>query len=361
MQYNLKNYSGNKYYNGREIWDQGAPWNVVLSERSDGKSLWYLKEIVIDYFKTGHRFAYVRRFEDNIKQKDVNLYFSDPNFISWLQKGTPFTGIKCIRGALYLMGPDDNGKNVALELIGWPFAVNVQEKYKSLHFENCYNILMEEFITPKLYLYNEFIEFCNLISTCCRSGKYRAILLGNTVARDCPYLLEMGVNLFTTEPGKVYQADLPQLDGGKIRCLFDYVLPGEKKTFFFGRAEKNIVKGDFDADPQPHMFFKYKDADLLYKCVLVTSLQQAFNLCVLLYGDQKYLYVYPAKYEDAIESYHDVFTDSPDFERGFYYKPEKKRQQRVQPLIRAGRMLFSDNLTGTEFKRAIKRYNPFVA
>lgn len=358
---NLKNYTGSKYYNGRALWDQGAPWNCVLSERSDGKSLWFLKECVIDYFNTGHRFAYVRRYDDNIKQKDVNRYFADPNFVSWLSSKTDYTGIKAIRGELWLMTKDDSGKETPGELIGWPFAINVQEKYKSLHFDKCYNIIFEEFITNKLYLYNEFMEFNHLISTLCRSGKYRAILIGNTIARDCPYLLEMGINIFETTPGKIYEAKIKQMSGNTITCLFDYVLPGEKETFFFGKAEKNIVAGNFDTEEQPHMFFKYNDAELLYKCVYVTSLQQAFNICVLFYDDNKYLYIYPAKYSEAIESYNDIFSDVPSFENGFFYKAEKKRQLRVQPLIRAGRMLFSDNLTGTEFKRAIKRYNPFVA
>lgn len=357
----LKNYTGNKYYNGRALWDRGAPWNCILSERSDGKSLWFVKECIIDYFKTGHRFAYVRRYDDDIKQKDVNLYFQDPNFIKWLQAGSDYTGVRCIRGEIYLMGLDDNGKEVPKELIGWPFALNVQEKYKSLHYQEAYNIIFEEFITNKLYIYNEFMAFNHLVSTLCRSGKYRAILIGNTIARDCPYLLEMGINIFATKPGKIYEAKLPKSDGSFVKCLFHYVQPGEKETFFFGRAEKNIVAGEWDVEDQPHIFFDYRKADIIYRCVYVTSLKQAFNIVVCFWKDEKYLFIYPGKYDQAIESYNDIFTDFPDFESGMFYKAEKKRQQRVLPLIRAGRMLFSDNLTGTEFKKAIKRYNPFVA
>lgn len=360
MDYNLKNYTGNKYYNGRSVWDAAAPWNCILSERSDGKSLWYVKELIIDYFKTGHRFAYVRRYEDNIKQKLVNLYFSDPNLLTWLKAKTPFVGIKCLRGEIRLMTEDDAGQIVPADLIGWSFALNVQEKYKSLHYENAYNILMEEFITAKPYLSNEFMELNHLISTLCRNGKFRVIMLGNTIARDCPYLLEMGIDLFTTKPGTVYENKLTQMNGNVIKCLFDYVAPGEKSTFFFGKAEKNVVAGNWDVEEQPHLFFKYRDAEIIYRCSYITSLRQAFNLAVLFYGDQKYLYVYPGKYDDAELSYNDVFSDVPMFDKGFYYKTEKKRQQKVWPLIRSGRVLYSDNLIGTEFKRAIKRYNPFL-
>lgn len=356
----LKNYTGDRFYNGAALWAASAPWNVILSERSDGKSLWFLKQVVIDYFETGHKFAYVRRYEDNIKQKDVNLYFKDPNFISWLQKYTDFVGIRCNRGELWLRGLGDDGKEIDVELIGYVFALNVQEKYKSLHYDNVYNIIFEEFITNKLYLSNEYMEFNHLISTLCRSGKYRALLIGNTISRDCPYLLEMGIDIFAMPQGKMYEQHLKRADGTIIKCIFDYVSGRDKDTFFFGKAEKNIVKGDYDADEQPHLFFKFKDAEVIYKCVYVTGLRQAFKMCVLLYDDEKYLYVYPDKYDNAVQSFDDIFTDTADFEKGYFIKPEKKRHAKIMPLIRAKRVLFSDNLTGTEFLRAIKRYNPFV-
>ena len=356
----LKNYTGNKFYNGASLWAASAPWNVILSERSDGKSLWFLKQCVIDFIATGHKIAYVRRYEDQIKQKDVNLYFKDPNFISWLTNGGEYTGVRCTRGELWLTAIDENGATYDKDLFGYVFALNVQEKYKSLHFDGVYNIIFEEFITNKFYLSNEFMEFNHLISTTCRSGKFRAILIGNTIARDCPYLLEMGIDLFKVESGKIYESRLKQANGNTIKCIFEYAAPHTKETSFFGRAEKNIVSGEWDVDEQPHIFFDLKNADVIYKCAYITKLKQAFKMIVCLYKDDKYLFVYPAKYENAIESYDDIFSDFPDFENGYFMKPEKKRHQKILPLIRKRRVLYSDNLTGTEFARALKRYNPFI-
>ncbi len=359
--HNLKNYNGNQYYNGRPLWAAGAPWNVVLSERANGKSLWYAKQIIIDFLNNGHRLAYVRRYEDQIKNKDVTLYFSDPNLISWLQAGTEYTGIKCIRGEIWLMGPGGDGKkDEQKELLGWAFALNVQEKYKSLHYDGIYNIIFEEFITNKFYLANEYMEFNHLISTLCRSGVYRAILLGNTISRDCPYLLEMGIDLFTVERGKMYETVLKREGNDDIKCIFDFASPAAKTTFFFGKAEKNIVSGEWDVEEQPHIFFNMKDAEIIYKCVMITKLHQAFKLCVLIYNDDKYLFIYPAKYNDIKDSFGDVFTDTADFEHGYFLKPEKKRHEKIWPLLRMKRVLFSDNLTGTEFYKALKRYNPFI-
>lgn len=356
----LKNYNGDKFYNGRTLWGASAPWNVIVSERSDGKSLWFLKQCVIDFLDNGHKIAYVRRYDEQIKQKSVNLYFKDPNFISWLEKGSEYNGIRCTRGELWLTAIDEDGKTYDKDLFGFVFALNMQEKYKSLHYDGVYNIIFEEFITNKFYLANEYMEFNHLISTLCRSGKYRAILIGNAITRDCPYLLEMGIDIFKATVGKLYETHMQKSDGSTVKCMFDYASPRTHDTFFFGKAEKNIVSGEWDVEEQPHLFFKLSDAEIIYKCVMITKLKQAFKIHILFYADEKYMFVYPDKYDNAIESGWDIFTDTADFENGYFLKPEKKRHQKILPLIRKRRVLYSDNLTGTEFNRALKRYNPFM-
>lgn len=353
------NYNGNKYYNGRKAWDTGAPWIVVLSERSDGKSLWYVKECVIDFLKNGHKLGYVRRYDNDIKQYKVNRYFSDPNLIKWLND-IGYSGIKCSFSEIWLMKIDEEtGKEVKADLLGYPFCVSVQDDNKSLHF-GCYNFIFEEFITNKLYLPNEFREFNHVISTACRDGIFRAVLLGNTVARDCPYLREMGINLFETKPGKIYETDLKQEDGNSIKGVFDYVEAKPRKTNFFGNSEKSVVKGEWDVDPQPHLFFKIEKDNVLSECIMVTELKQAYHVKRLYHDGDQYLYVYPMKYADVQFEFCDIFTTTPDFESGYFYYAEKKRHKRYMPLIANNKLLFSDNLTGTEFKRALKKHNPFV-
>lgn len=360
----LKNYTGNKFYNGRKLWDTGAPWLTVLSERSDGKSLWMLKECIIEYFKYGRKIGYVRRFDTDIKQKDVNGYFRDKNFIAWLQPAG-YSGVMCWQGELWLTAlNEETGKNERVELIGYTFAINTQEHYKSQHFD-CYNFLFEEFITKKLYLPNEYVEFCHTISTANRSGQFRAILIGNTLSRSCPYLREMGIDIYKAKMGKIYVQDLTQEDGAVIKSAFEYVDPREKQTVFIGSARKSIVDGAFEADPQPHLYFNFNDCETLYQCVYVTDLHQAFHVKYIIYEHpetkriEKYVYIYPMDYDDVPYTHDDIFCNIPDYEHGYFYYAEKRRQRHIFAMLRAERALFSDNLTGTEFKQSLKKHNPF--
>lgn len=366
MTVRLKNYTGNKFYNGMELRKIAAPWNCILSERASGKSLWWLKEMVIDYFTDGKMFAYVRRYDEDIKPKNVDRYFEDVNFTEWLQKGSGYEGIMCYQDALYLYVSGDNGKPIRKEKIGYVFALNIAEKrYKSLHYDGVYNILFEEFITSGTaagkYLENEFNIMNHLISSICRRNQFRVIMLGNTIGRDCPYLKEMGIDLFKTKPGQIYQNELLQESGNKIMCCFDYVAPAEKTSLFFGKAEKTIVKGEWDVESVPHLWFRLQDAELIYTCYYVSEeLKNAYKLRVIWYDDQKYLYVYPYDYAEMPYVRDDIFTDTPMFKLKRFIHPEKKRHARLRDLFKSGHILYSDNLCGTEFRRAMKRYNPFI-
>ena len=81
-----------KYYNIKNLLSKNAQYNILLGERSNGKS--YATKYMIlwesfhelDYFeflkknkipKKRYQFAYIRRWQDEIKGRDVELYFAD--------------------------------------------------------------------------------------------------------------------------------------------------------------------------------------------------------------------------------------------------------------------------------------------
>lgn len=358
----LKNYNGTKFYNGHQLLKAGASWNVIISARADGKSFWIVKQALIDFLEEGKKFGYIRRYSDDVKNKYVTNYFSDPNMIAWLQSVSDYKDIICDRGEIWLMVDGEKGKLAKGTCCGYAFALNVAQRYKSQHFPDVYNIIFEEFMSDTgTYLYDEWSTFNHMISTITRRHDFRAFLIGNSIARDCPYLQELGIDLFKLQNGRIYTFDYHQSDGGIVKGAFDYVGAIEKESLFFGKAEKSIVQGQWSVQEQPHIFFNLRDAEQVYECIYLTSLHQAFKLRVVIFDDQKYIFVHPFDADEVPFAFCDVFTDFPYHKEGWFCTAEKKRHQKMLPLIRQRRVLFSDNLTGTEFSSAIKNYNPFRA
>ena len=111
----------------------------------------------------------------------------------------------------------------------------------------------------------------------------------------------------------------------------------------------------------PHLWFRLQDAELIYTCYFVSEeLRNAYKLRVIFYDDNKYLFVYPYSYDEMQFIRDDIFTDTPDFQHKRFIHPEKKRHEKLRLLFKSGKVLYSDNLCGTEFRRAMKKYNPFI-
>ena len=80
------------------------------------------------------------------------------------------------------------------------FAITSQEHDKSTSYPNVRTILYDEFLTRNAYIPDEFVLFCNVLSTVIRQrDDVKIFMLGNTVNKYCPYFKEMGLNNITKQ------------------------------------------------------------------------------------------------------------------------------------------------------------------
>ena len=56
-----------KYYSLNKILKNKSQYNVIIWERSNGKTYACLKHALDKFFKTGEEFVYLRRWTDDIK------------------------------------------------------------------------------------------------------------------------------------------------------------------------------------------------------------------------------------------------------------------------------------------------------
>ena len=65
-----------KFYNLKPILKRNATYNVIIGERSNGKTFACLVYALKKYFETGEQFAYVRRWSTDVKPMRLNELFA---------------------------------------------------------------------------------------------------------------------------------------------------------------------------------------------------------------------------------------------------------------------------------------------
>lgn len=355
----FKPYNGNKYYNGNEILTHNAKYNIVISERSNGKSFWFLQKCVCDFFNDGSEMAYIKRYNDEVKNMKIDKYFEDENFLKWLSRNFEYDGILADRDNLYFYRWE-KGKRIKGERFGNYFSLQRDEEYKSLHYDKIKNVVWEEFIqSERPYLGNEFKRFSGLISTIARGRELRVYLLGNTIARDCPVLLEYGIDIFKVKQNEIIIINHHSTQG-TVKVAFQYAPQKSTSNMFFGKAEKSIVAGQWDVEEVPHLFCSLSEVEKIYTCYMITKLRQAFKMIMFVCDQGRFVYVYPFDYDDIEYTLGaDVFTDTFTTKENYYMHPTKKRHKALYELYTQDKFVYSHNLCGTEFMRALKVYNPF--
>lgn len=357
----VKPYNGNKFYNGNDLLKTGSTWLACIGRRSNGKSFWWLQFFIIDCLEHGNQMAYVRRQDNEVKKKSVDRYFEDDALVKWLQKNYDYDGILCDKDDLFFFKRDEKGKPVKGTKLGNVFSVSTARNYKSLHFDKIYNVLYEEFITDGLYIDHEWNNFNSILSTIFRLRMGRVVLIGNTISRACPYFDEMGVDIRKLQQGTINTIKHTKSDGTHVYLSIEYSPDIDTKNgIFFGKAEKSINNGVWESEEYPHIFFDLDKAEKLYTFYMVHG-DFCFKAYLLSYQDKIYTYVYPydadkLEYNNRDDIFYNGFTTRDNVFNG----ARKKRHGKIWECLTLNRVLYSDNLTGTEFNKCLKSFNPFL-
>ena len=69
----------NKYYSLKKILSKNADYNLIIGERSNGKTYATLLYALKQYIKEGSEFAYLRRWSDDVRGKRASQIFGSLN------------------------------------------------------------------------------------------------------------------------------------------------------------------------------------------------------------------------------------------------------------------------------------------
>lgn len=351
-----------KRYDITNLLKTNAEYMIILGQKSNGKSYQVKKTVIEDSYKNGNRFVYLRRWDTDAKAKKVNRYFEDMP-IKELTNGE-FDGIRAYMDKLFFTQLI-NGRHSRVKECGYYCALNQQEHNASMTFLNPKYIVFEEFITTNYYLDNETAELQKLINTIGRNEKTHTFLVGNTFTRVCPYFNDYELDGILKQPQGTIKIYPQRVDHQIINIAVEYCEEMKNANAVnIGKAAKAINSGVWNTNEYP-IRERGRNYDLIYQILIDYD---SFKFVMELLYDEDYnnytLYVYPMTLKN--KQFRRIITNrySPSpYITNTFYLPFQTKNERVmkienlmRELLRNGDIIFSDNVTGTDFTNCVKTY-----
>lgn len=251
-----------KYYSLKNILTENADYNIIIGERSNGKTYATLKYCLEDFVKNGNEFVYLRRWKEDLMTKRADNVFSSIVQNREIEKMTngEFNNIVFYRGKYSLAKYDSETKKMiaSKKICCYAMSLTDVEHDKSISFPRVKNIIFDEFLTRKYYLPDEFVIFMNVLSSVIRDRKdVKIFMLGNTVNKFCPYFDEMGLTNITKQLQDTI--DIYSYGDSGLKVAVEYCGNIQKKKasnkyFAFDNPKLNMIKsGAWEIAIYPHL------------------------------------------------------------------------------------------------------------
>lgn len=263
----------NNYYSMKNLLSKGCVYNVMIGERSNGKTFQVHDYSLEDYKENGNQLGLIRRwdtdftgkrgqtmFDGIVNEGRVKYYFGD----KW-------DGITYYSSRWFLSKFDRIlGKKILDDTpFAYGFAINTAEHDKSTSYPKIKTVFFDEFLTRNGYIPDEFITFQNIISTIVRDrNDVKIFMAGNTVNKYCPYFKEMG--LTNIEKMKEGSIDIYHYGDSELTVAVEYTnTPKRKKKsdmyFAFNNPKlEMITKGKWEMAIYPHCPTKFTKEDIVF-------------------------------------------------------------------------------------------------
>lgn len=263
-----------KYYSLKSILKKEAQYNIIIGERSNGKTYACLKYGLEKYWKDGIEIGYIRRWKEDVRGKRASQLFASLVADGFIEKVTngEYKTVNYYSGKFYLANYDENLKKFvnAPEPFCYGFALTEMEHDKSISFPKIGTIVFDEFLTRRMYLPDEFVLFMNTLSTIIRHRKtVQIFMLGNTVNKYCPYFKEMGLDKIPTmTQGKI---DVYKYGESGLKVAVEYCSnsivqskPSDVYFAFDNPKLQMITGGKWEIDLYPHLPKKYTPSEIVF-------------------------------------------------------------------------------------------------
>lgn len=345
-----------KYYSLKKIIAENADYNIIIGERSNGKTYAVLEKILTDYVKDGREGAYIRRWKDDIQGKRADTVFNalcENGTVNKLTNGE-YETIIFARGAWHLAKYDTESRRMKADknAFCYAFALSDVEHDKSTSYPKVTNICFDEFLTRRYYLPDEFVIFMNVLSTIIRDREnIKIFMLGNTVNKYCPYFDEMGLtNIEQMKQGAIDT----YIFGNTLKIAVEYCNPtkdGKKsnKYFAFDNPRLNMItKGAWELALYPHLpqGYKIKPTSIIFSFVIQFN-SKLVGCDVVNQNDDIFLFIRPKTTEiKSGELVYSLDYTPNTLTRKTFLNPIDKIDTKIKSFFSCNRVFYQSNDIG---------------
>lgn len=209
-----------KWYSLDNILKYDVQYYMIFGERSNGKSFAVDTYLIDKFFNDGKQFAFLKRFEEDIKTKYMSEVFNPlEDYI--LEKYNH--RIKFYRGCWLLYEDGTEGKINECKVFGYAFSLANVNRTKATSYPDIDTILFEEFMSIDCsYLPDELNLFLNLISTIVRyRHNVKVFMLANAISKFSPYSSALGIRLHRIKKGDIITKEFTDKKGFKTRFAIE--------------------------------------------------------------------------------------------------------------------------------------------
>ena len=333
-------------------------YNMIIGERSNGKTYGALKKILDNFWKKQEKGAYIRRYKEDYRGKRGDSLFESLEKDGYIKELTDniYDGVKYQSGRWYLSKFDEKTQKKISgdEPFCYGFSLSDMEHDKSTSYPEVTTIVFDEFLTRGFYLPNEFVLFMNTLSTIIRHRNNVTIyMLGNTVNKFSPYFTEMGLkHVSQMQKGDI---DVYTYGSSKLKVAVEYCASpkkeGKKSDVYFAFDNPSlqlITGGAWEIDLYPHCPVEYerKNIEFVFFMKFDDSLLQGE---VVVLDNNNFIFIHrkstPIKDENDDLIFSLEYDPRPNFVRAFD-KSTLKCVQIIRKYFHNDKVFFQDNEVG---------------
>lgn len=308
------------WYRLDNILKHDCQYYIIMGERSNGKTYATLQYLIDEFFKHGKKFAYIKRFEEDIKGKYMEDVFTHLN--NYILE-TYNHHIKFYRGKWYVYEDGLEGKMSDCIMCGYAFSIVLVNRTKGTSYPEVDNIIFEEFMSIDCtYVNDELNLFLNLVSTIVRNRTSpKVFMLANTISKYSPYTAALGLKVHRQAKGSIITKTYTDENGFNTKFaiertsninVFDNKDNINKTVYnIFGNSGvgRMITTGDFETHAYPRKVDNFTFEECFTKGDTIISKKYRTSI-VLRFEDYYYRIYLIDDYIKFISAYREIDVSS---------------------------------------------------